>query len=343
MKKIRFGTVSVLTLAFLFAGNILYGIYPSSGNPVLSYICISVFLPVITFIVSSYFLSGKNISRKRHSSFLAVLFCVFTVIPLSYTVSVYTSALGSFAKYYSSAQVVVFAVVSVVISGICTAQKGVTAVMGLARMSVWFMIVWIFAGWLGFAHTKNIVSPLSPFRLLDDTDFVDIAIKGIISAVDIVLLFVVLTDNRNLDEKKHILPQIMSGVWLYIAVSGVNMLKNLLLFGSDFLGRLDNPDLAAIRLIPMFELPEISVVVDTVSVVLKISVYLCAVFYALKDAFAEKYRAPVVSAATGIAVCGISFVVVYIKEATDAAEILSAASVLICAAVCMVFFSEKEK
>ena len=50
-----------------------------------------------------------------------------------------------------------------------------------------------------------------------------------------------------------------------------------------------------------------------------------------------------VSAATGIAVCGISFVVVYIKEATDAAEILSAASVLICAAVCMVFFSEKEK
>lgn len=343
VKKIQFGTSSVLTLAFLFSGNIIYGLYPSSGNPILSYICISLFLLLLTFLTAKYFVSAKYALQNKKCRFLAVFEGIVVLLPLSYMLSVYADTLGSFAKYYASVQVLVFAVIFTTISGICIARRGTLAVLGFARMTVWFMIAWIFAGWLGFAHTKNIVIPASPFGPAVKTDIIDIIKNTVIGAVDIVLLVFVLTDNKSDKEKKCILPQVLSGVWLYIAVSGINMLKNLLLFGADFLERLDNPDLAAIRLIPMFELPEISVVVNTAAVVLKISVYMCASFYMLKDAYAEKYSSAKVNVAFLSALCILSFFIIYIMKGNVLfTETASAVSLCVCAVMCMFFASKKK-
>ena len=342
MRRFKTNWVTMLTLSFLLSGNILHGLYYSSGNPAVSFICISVFLALFTFLASKYFVSGVNISEKGYSRFFSVSAVAFAAIPLAYTVAVYTRMLGSFAGYYSTVQVTVFAVFSAVITGICAARKGVIALSGFARMTVYVMLVWILAGYFGFFHTKNIVPLQSVSDGVRGVDFVDIMKNAVLITVDTVFLFVVLTDNRTGEEKIRISHSALVGVWIYIAVSGINMLKNLLMFGKDFLVRLDNPDLAAIRLIPMFELPEISVVVNTFAVTVRVAVYLCALFYMLKDSFGEAYCTKKTEAVCFFAVSGTALAFLYFKNKLTFVTLVIPCIVM-CALICAAFFSKRKK
>ena len=80
-------------------------------------------------------------------------------------------------------------------------------------------------------------------------------IKAVLFTVaDIVLVFFAV-ENGDGSKNENKAVGMMKGVISFVLLCGINVGKNVFMFGSDFLSGLENPDLAAIRLIPMFELP----------------------------------------------------------------------------------------
>ena len=343
MRRITVSPVSVLTFSFLFSGNILFGLYYSSENPVVCYIFASLFLVIFTFIVAKWFCNRKNISQRPYAVFVSVTAGMFALFPAAYTLFVYAKSLGTFADYYSSAFVTVFAVLVVIISGICAAKKGEMAVYGYARMTVLLMLVWILAGLFGFVHTKNIVVTKSPFTNILMADWSEIIKNILLISLDMVFLLVIFTDNQEGDEKNKIPVRMLYGVLSYVFVSGINMFKNLFMFGTDFLTQLDNPDLAAIRLIPMFELPEISVIVNTFAVTLRIAVYFCGMFYILKDSLGSRYKTKNIEFFSATSVAAVTLIFIYVIKNGITVEFIGLIGLVSLAFFVLSFFSEKEK
>lgn len=341
MKGGRIGTTAVLTLSLLLSGDILFGLYYRNGSPILGYVCCSAILVVMVVPVAKFFTAGKKTPGKFRSRLLAVLLGVFLLIPFAYTVSVYARKLGSFARYYSHVQVVVFAVLFAVMAGIITAKKGEVSVSGFARLTAWTLLIWLMAGLLGFAHTKNVVVQY-PLYAIDKSGVLGMLKNSVLQISDVVFVLAVVTDNKSASEKKRASSQVVWGTVIYIAVSGLNMLKNTLMFGGEFVSLLDNPDLAAARLIPMFELPEVGVIVNSVAVTLRSALYICGMFYVLKDSFGSLFSAKKASEATFVAVCTLSVVFIFVEKIMNFTENVYAIGLAMCTIILVAyFFAEK--
>ena len=72
-----------------------------------------------------------------------------------------------------------------------------------------------------------------------------------------------------------------------------SIFKNLLLFGQRLAGAAAYPDLAAVRLVPILDLPELSVMINTFACTVKLSVYAACAVTLLKNAFGARYNAAV--------------------------------------------------
>ena len=284
MRKIKANPAALMTFSFLFSGNILFNLYYSSGNPIACYIISSVFLLSFAFAFAVIFRQSKNKCGKILKKVVYYILSVAAAGFLSFSVYTYTASLGSFADYYGEMHVVLFSAVSVLAAGFCGAKKDRNSVIGFACMTVFLMIVWTFAGMLGFFYTKNIV----PVKMLNFNlsvgNVMEIMKTTVILSADIIFLLAVSEKCGNVSKENNIKSNVVYGVMLYIVLCGINLLKNVLMFGEEFLSGLENPDLAAIRLVPMFELPEISVIVNTLAVTLRALVYI-RVFY---ETFFEK-------------------------------------------------------
>lgn len=342
MKKNIISRPSVLTFAFLFSQSIILNLHFRSGNAVLSWIISSVILVLYTAAVSGWLSSRKNISQKAYSKFFAVFTALLMLPSAALTVSEYVISLGTFADYYKTLHVTVFALVITVCAAFIMSASGKDAVSGFAVMTAALSVLWIFMGFLGFIHTKNAVIPDSVTKNFANTDFADIAKNTVLITLDTFLLQSVFFDSADAAEKKSLPKQILSGTVAFASVNGINMLKNLLLFGDEFIREVNNPNLAAIRLIPMFELPEISVIVNTFAASLRLAVYVCALSGMMKASFGTMYNVKKSTAILSAGIFLISLTVIYPEGVRNSAYSAVPVCVAFGTVMCFAFFSEKE-
>ena len=149
---------------------------------------------------------------------------------------------------------------------------------------------WTVAGFFGFFSVKDVVTIESPFSRLTDTDIVSLLKNTAYVCLDVTLLAVVLTDGESMAVRKIVPKSFFYGAGAFVLLTGFNIFKNLLMFGEDFSASMNNPDLTAIRLVPLFDLPEASVIVNTFACAVKLSVYVCAALFTLKNSFKNRYR-----------------------------------------------------
>ena len=270
MKKIKSNPTAVLTFLFLFSGSIIFNLYYTSGNPIVCFLVTSAVLLAVAVFLETI---SKIRKSKSFPRFFRVIFTVIAFVCLYFNVLTYADSLGTFADYYARLSVLVFAGFSVVASGYFAAKQGNNALTGFASMTAVAMISWTFAGFLGFFHTRRLV-PVEFSSLNITSDNIVEIIKAVLFTVaDIVLVFFAV-ENGDGSKNENKAVGMMKGVISFALLCGINVGKNVFMFGSDFLSGLENPDLAAIRLIPMFELPEISVIVNTFAVNMRSMLYI---------------------------------------------------------------------
>lgn len=333
---------AVLAFTFLFSENILYNLFYSGRNPIISFLVISVALMIFTKMICMYFQNRERIKGIRTARFFAISTGIFMIVPFCCTVQAYVKTLGVFSSYYATIPAVVFAAVSAAFLGIYCACKGEKSVYGFARMIFAVSVVWVLSGAFGLLFTKKFVPLSLSFGNFSDTNWLETLKSMALITFDTVFMVITLTDNRLKSERKELCSGICIGTYVFVAVSGINLLKNLFIFGADFAKRLDSPDLAAIQLIPMFELPELGVIVNTFSVTIRGAVYICALMFILKDTFAESYNnkkvLPVI-----FAVFGMVSVILCLFAKTSFISSLSAVCVVLSTVCGIVLFGYKEK
>ncbi len=330
---------SITVFAFLYSGTVIYSPFYASGNAVLSFVLTSVITLAYTAFASRYFARRNGLKLKLQAKFFAVAVSVLAIVPMGALAADYTRTLATFADYYATAFVSVFSAAAVILIAVYCASREKSSVMGLATLVFSVLVLWTLAGLFAFMTTKNIVPLQPPFSKIAQTDWFVFVKNAVYVCIDITLLTAVLCNNEQDAVRKTAPRAINRGAAAFVILSGINTFKNLLLFGDDFASRLDNPDLAAIRLIPMVDLPEMSVIVNTFACVLKLAVYSCLIFTVTKDAFGDAYRnTPVISAVSSavFAVWGFMF---YFAEEKMALSGISPACLTFCVLLCYVFFS----
>lgn len=340
MTKTKSTSVSFLTFIYLLSGSVLYGGFYRCGNPIICFALGSLLLAVYAGFTGRFFAKRTNGGNSLFSKVFGIVLCILLSVLCGFAVNAYSSGLGDFAEYYGKGFVEFFAAGAVLFFGMYLAGKGKTSVFGFARISAGLLAFLTLIGVLGFFYTKSAAAPDFSPKSLGKIDFWNILQNCAVLYSGIPAVYAVSADNAHNSEKTGTAYAVLKGVWAYIAVGGANVIKNVLLFGEDFVSAIENPDLAAIRLIPMFELPEISVIADTAALCTRLSVYCCAMFFALKDAFGEKYRAGISSAAVYTAIFGISAVLTAAEAVPNmkTAAVFSVLSVLFL----FIFFGRKK-
>lgn len=329
----------ITVFAFLYSGTVIYSPFYASGNAVLSFVLTSVITLAYTAFVSGYFAKRNGLKLKLQAKFFAVAVSVLAIVPMGALAADYVRTLATFADYYATAFVSVFSAAAAILIAVYCASREKSSVMGFATLVFWVFVLWTLAGIFAFMTTKNIVPLQAPFSNIAQTDWFVFVKNAVYVCIDITLLTAALCNNESDAVRKTAPRAINRGAAAFVLLSGVNIFKNLLLFGDDFASRLNNPDLAAIRLIPMVDLPEISVIVNTFACVLKLAVYSCLVFSVIKDAFGDAYRnLPVISAVSSaiFAVWGFMF---YLSGEKMAVTGFSSVCLTFCVLLCYVFFS----
>lgn len=330
---------TITVFAFLYSGTVIYSPFYASGNALLTFLLTSVIILAYTAFAAGYFSSRNGLKLKLEAKCFAVAVSALAVIPMGALVADYVATLATFADYYSTVFVSVFSAASVILIAVYGAGRGKSTVMGLATLVFPAFVLWTLVGFFAFMTTKNAVPLQSPFLKIAQTDWFVFVKNALYVCIDVTLLVAVLCNNESETVRKTAPRAINRGAAAFVLVGGVNVFKNLLLFGNDFARRLDNPDLAAIRLIPMVDLPEISVVVNTFACVLKLAVYSFLIFSVIKDAFGDAYRttpAILTVFAGALAVWGIVF---YFSSERTALTGFSSACLTFCVLLCYVFFS----
>lgn len=334
-----FLSYTFFVFAFLFSGNVIYCPYYDTGKPIANFVITSFVLLIYTAFTGKFFSVRKNILRKNSAIFFALIIFVLLLVPIGSLTCDYVRTLGTFADYYAKAFTAVFSAAAVIFCAVYGANKGRICVTGFGTLVFWLLAVWTAAGFLAFFSEKNIVIPHSPFTNISKSDWIAFIKNTAYICLDITLVAVVLSNNES-ERTRAIVPKSMNtGAFAFVIFSGINLFKNVLLFGSDFAEHIKNPDLTAIRLIPMFELPEISVIVNTLACVLKLTLYCCFIMFVLKDAFSDRYSAGktcgILFAGSAI-LCGLFY---FLGEKITSVSRLAMVCLTICVLMCYVFFS----
>lgn len=330
---------SIFVFTFLFSGNVIYSPFYDTENAVASFILTSIIVLAYTAFTGKFFSKRVCIQRKNAGGFFAFAILLTMVVPIGSLVCDYVKTLGTFADYYAKAFTVCFAAFSVIFCAVYGANKGRICVIGFATLIFPLLAVWTVAGLLAFFTTKNVVFPDMPFANITKIQWLDFVKNAAYVCLDITFAAVVLSNNQSEQTRKIIPHSMNSGAFAYVIFGGINLLKNILLFGSDFAKHINNPDLAAIRLIPMFDLPEISVMVNTLACVMKLSVYCCFIMFVLKDALTGRYSAAKSSTflfAGGAVLFGVFY---FVAKIMTSVNLLAMICLTFSVLICYVFFS----
>ncbi len=276
--------------AYLYAGNVVRAPYYDSKNPVLSFFFTSLAVLFLSFGIARYFACHTAVSSRYGARLFAGVAAVLSCVYCGSLIEKYSASLAGFSPEYGTLFAILGVAAVIIWTCVYGASHGRVCVIGFAMLTFWLFAVWTAASFFAFFSTSPVLPLESPFGAGRVVDIPSILGEMAYVLLDMVFLAVVLSDNET-DKVKSTVPRaFVCGSVLFVIVSGANLFKNLLLFGEELAVAAKSPDLAAFRLVPLFDLPEMSVVVDSFACVLKVGVALCAVFYLLKDAYGVYYK-----------------------------------------------------
>lgn len=288
-KKNQLVSYSIAVFAFLYAGSVVRAPFYGTGSPILAYLVTGAAVMVYAYAAGAFFAGRTDLGRRGPAGVLAVTVTVLVCVAAGALTEEYIQRLGGFAVEYGKPFVLFCAAAGMLGCGVYAAFRARVCVTGLARLVFWMFGLWTAAGFFAFFTLKGAVMPDSPFADFSGVKWGALIGETAYVCLDLTLLAVVLTD-RESPTVRQITPRaFLYGSFGFVLLSGLNLFKNLVLFGEEDAAAAANPDLAAIRLVPLFDLPEMSVFVGTFACAVKISVYACAVLFVLKNAFGERY------------------------------------------------------
>ena len=341
-KSNRIG-MTVTVFVYLYSGYVLYCPFYGGENALLEYIVTSLFT-LAAALVSSSFFSKRKAAGKRHASpYFAVVISVILAVLSSAYIALYTSLLGIFGEDYPTPLAALFFAAVIIAGGVMGAEKGRICVLSFCRMVLLPLVTVAIAGCFAFFTTKSAFLLPSPFASFSDGEFFHLPLSIAYLSLDITFLSAILTDNESGEVRKASVQSVMKGTSLFVLFSGLCTAKNLMLFGEAYASEMISADLAALRLVPMFDLAEIAVVVNTLACQVKVLSYACLAFFSLKDAFGDGYSsraAKYTFFAVSFAVSAVLFIFTPGENpfSTTFIPVLTA----ICAAFCFALCSKPE-
>ena len=345
-------TYSIAVFAFLYSGTVVYCPFYMSGSAVINYAVTSAVCLIYSYAAAKYFSSRSFLPPKGPAGLFSVTLSGCVCVVGAALAAEYVKTLAGFAENYARAFTVFSAAAAILFLGVYGASRGRICVNGLALLVFWLFVGWTVAGFFGFFSVKDVVTIESPFSRLTDTDIVSLLKNTAYVCLDVTLLAVVLTDGESMAVRKIVPKSFFYGAGAFVLLTGFNLFKNLLMFGEDFSASMNNPDLTAIRLVPLFDLPEASVIVNTFACAAKLSVYVCAALFTLKNSFKNRYRSKNACIAMYIAMCAVCTAFLFSLKNSEkvhsptappeenlAAGAFSVISIALCAFLCYVLYS----
>lgn len=350
MKKTRkAGNLSVsytlVTFAYLYAGTVLRKPFFACGVPVLGFLVSGGAVLAFSYFCGRFFAGHTDRGTRAPSGLLAVFLCMLALIFSASMAMRFIFSLAYFSADYGTLFVIISAGAGCIGCALLCASRGRLSVSGFAFLTAVPFAVWTFFGFFAFFETKKVFPLVSPLKGFTVNGLVPLLAETAYMCLDMVFLAVVLCD-RESKETRAVAPRaFFHGAALFVLISGANLFKNLLLFGEKMAAAAASPDLAAIRLVPLFDLPEISVFMGTFASIVKISVYLTCLMYTLRNAFGTSYRHRTVCGlfAAALAVLCIGFY--FLRQKTGAAGVDYAVLGIFCLAalLCFPLYAEKYK
>ncbi|MCR5352793.1 MAG: hypothetical protein K6D98_00625 [Clostridiales bacterium] len=285
--KNLFLSYTVITFVYMYSGVVEK--YPDyNGNAMLTCFFTAACAAVYSFTVSKFFSAGFE--EKNGKTAVRAVLAVFCVLYASSNVSFFARSLEVLDDFYASDFCMIFAAAFAVFCAVFLGKRGKTGVSSFCTLSVILFGAWTLFGIFAFFTAKQAVFISSPVALLSDTEFFGIVKDILYLNADLAVLAYVLNKNESAARKEILKAAIPAGAAAFASVSVINVLKNLLLFGDRLSDEAINPNFTAIRMIPLFDLPETCVIVNAFACVIKTAVFVSCAFFALKDIKGEKYN-----------------------------------------------------
>lgn len=333
-QKNKIITAAMSTFAFLYAGTIIYTPVYYSRSPILEYLTVSAVLLVYSVFISKLLVRPDNSRRRRKGRCFSVLSAILICFVLSSLLARYAKTLDMFSGYYGKAFVVVCAAVLAVFVSVYAAFRGRICVFGISKFAFILFLVWGITGFFAFFTMKGYIAVQHPFQNISNTGILKIVFGIAYALADVTIISSVILEKENSDCTGVLSKGIFLGTGIYVFMSGVNLIKNLMLFGAEMTSLMVQPDFCALRLVPMLDLPEAGLASSTFACIIKASVYFCFCMFVFKGAYKSKYRSKYASFAL-LGTTGVFFAVQALFNNTKTADIFYTASV-ICLLLCAV-------
>lgn len=339
-KRNRLLSYSIYTFAFIYSGTVISCPYYTSGKPVVNYLLSAVSAVLYAYFAARYF-SNRDFVKQSPINKIFVFGIILTaIISGAFMLTDYIKSFVTFSDYYAGDFVSVFTLCAVIICSVYCAYKGRVCMEGFSGLVFVVFILWTLSGFFAFFTTHNAVIPDAPFSDISISDFV-FALKGVLYVCfDITVIGVILCSGKSSREREVVPDAMVKGAFAFALLTGINLARNLLLFGEEFSLDIANPDLAAIRLIPMFELPEISIIVNTFACAIRLSGYFHLAFFVIKQMFKKKYNSRMVCIG-GFVLSVAAYMLVYILNSSR--NIVLFTCMAICSLLCYMCFSKSYK
>lgn len=255
--------------SYLYAGSVLHTPYTSAGAPMWGLVATGLCVMASAY-GAAHFLKTHT---QSHTSSLAMLLSVLLCAYSGAAGAQYVDLLSVFDRDYSGLYVIGGAAIWVVLCGGYAAFRGWVCLNGTALLAIPVFAVWTVVGAFAFLSIGQIqLSEVSFMPPQGEGVWVFLA-ETVYMCADAVLGVFCLDEKSK--EEKAVCPRVfLRGAGIFVFVSGIELIRSLLLFGQTLTAEVRAPELVAIRLVPGLELPEISVLVHTFAVVIKLGFYL---------------------------------------------------------------------
>ena len=279
-------TAGMTVFSVLYASTVIGTPLYRNGHTLFRFLVTAAVLLVYAPLCFRFFTARETCPKKGVTRVASVVFAAAAVCVGACSAARFASPLGTFAPYYGTWQVRLAAGLLVVLIALYAAYHGRYAVTGFASVIAWVFPLWTGMGLFAFLATKTAVLPSPPLAGADRKLLADALTETLPLLADVTAAALLLTANGTMSKKNVHFAD--GGVIAFLVLGAVNVLKNLLLLGEAFAAKTNVPNLAAIRLVPLLELPELAVIVGMAAAVVHTAVYVCAAYELLQKVFDKK-------------------------------------------------------
>ncbi len=275
---------TLIYCSYLCAGSILHPVYRTGVSPLIGFAVPAACLILFSHAAASYF-SRREMRNSLAFFPLAAALCVFSGAVGAW----YVDALDLFDRDYGARFVVIGAGAGLVACGTYAAARGKRSVCGTAFFALPVFVLWTVFGMLAFLSPVRIdwFDAIGDLSATGGTGLAKCVAEIVYLCADATLGILVLRTEEK-SEKEPLHDACTRGAVLFVLLTGAELARNLLLFGTELTVRARDPSLAAVRLLPHFSFPEMSVLVHTFAAVLRLGFYLYLAGATLRESGAAR-------------------------------------------------------